>query len=119
MITKVTDKVLNINKFNFLQAFNDSKGKTSLSAICGFFITVIGAGGFVSSGLTVLIMVIFKFEKDQNVLNFLNSLTMQSATVIAMGVALVGANRLSKDKEISKETIDETKKEDDSTSEKI
>ncbi len=93
----------NINKFQWKQMFNDSKGKTSLSALCGFIITVIGSGGFVSSGLTVLLMVIFKFEKDQNVLNFLNSLTMQSVGVITLGAGLVGVNRISKDKEIAED----------------
>lgn len=40
---------LSINSFSFVQMFNDSRGKTSMSLVCGFIIVIVGCVGFLVS----------------------------------------------------------------------
>ncbi|MCU0385518.1 MAG: hypothetical protein MUE38_05790 [Flavihumibacter sp.] len=94
---------LSVNKINFAQMLNDSKGKTDVSLVCGFLCVVVGLGGFLCSGNLLAYMVIFETEKDANVLSFLNMLLLQSAGLVTVGLAAIGVNRVTKDKEIAPE----------------
>jgi len=40
---------LTVNKFSFVQMFNDSRGKTSASLFCGILIIIVSCIGFITS----------------------------------------------------------------------
>lgn len=92
-----------IDQFNWKQMFNNSKGKTSGILLAGFLACIVSTGGFFAAGNLMIIMVIFKLEKDINVINFLNMLVMQSIVFFSLGGTLLGAHRLSKDKPVEDE----------------
>ncbi len=93
---------LNIDKFQLPQLFNDSKGRTSPTLTAGFIACMVSLGGFLMSGNLIIVMVVFKFEKDPNVINFLQMIVMQSIGLFTLGGTMLGVHRLSKDKEITK-----------------
>jgi hypothetical protein len=92
---------LNIDKFSVRQLFNDSKGKTSPTLTAGFVACMVALGGFLAAGNLIIVMVIFKFEKDPNVINFLNMIVMQSIGLFTLGGTMLGVHRLSKDKQVN------------------
>ena len=75
---------LNINTVSFRQMFNDHRGKTSLSLVCGFIIIVTSCGGFVA-GISM------RF----------NDAIMGATIFVGAGVALVLGKTFSKPNEIS------------------
>jgi len=93
--------MININEFNWKQLFNDSKGKTSAVLLSGFLGCVISLGGFLASGNLIIVMVLFKLDKDTNIIGFLNTLVIQSLALFTLSASMLGVHRLSKDKEIS------------------
>jgi ABC-type multidrug transport system permease subunit len=92
-----------IDQFNWKQMFNNSKGKTSGTLVAGFIACMVSAGGFFASGNLMMIMVIFKLEKNSEVINFLNMMVMQSIVFFSLGGTLLGVHRLSKDKTVDDE----------------
>jgi hypothetical protein len=89
-----------IDKFNWPQMFNNSKGKTSASLFCGSVILLTSAITFLLSAAVMGLMLVFKYEKDINVIGFFNSLLMQSIAFAAVGGSLLGIHRLSSDKPV-------------------
>lgn len=102
--------LLNINKFNFVQLFNDSQGKTSLTLFVGFLAAIASLGGFIVSGNTILIMVIFKLEKNGDVINFMQTLNNTSLALFTVAASMITAHRLSKDKPVTEEAKQEESK---------
>jgi hypothetical protein len=96
-------KIPDMSKFHFPEIFNDSKGKTSPSLVCGVFTCVTALCGIICAGNTIVLMVVFKYEKDPNVIMFLQTLVLQCVVVLGIGVSLLGINRLSKDKPLTNE----------------
>lgn len=74
---------LSINTFSFVQMFNDSRGKTSMSLVCGFITVIVGCAGFLAS----------------IVLRFGEGVGGSSAFIIA-GSGLIIGKTFSKDKPI-------------------
>ena len=75
--------MLNIEKFNFKEAFNNSKGKTSISLICGAYMIFIGGIGFAYA-------VFSKYGEGM----------AASTGLCALGGGLLGVRRFTKDKEV-------------------
>ena len=100
---------MNIAKFSWAEMCNNSKGKTSGSLFAGLVILLTSAFTFVWSSIAIGCMLIFKFDKDANVINFFTMLVMQSIGFAAVGASLLGIHRLSKDKPVE---VEEAKKED-------
>jgi hypothetical protein len=96
---------MNIDKFNWAQMFNNSKGKTSGSLFCGVIILLDAALTFFMAAFTMAIMLVFKLENDPNIIGFFNMLLMQSIAFAAIGTSLLGIHRLSKDKPVEAEEI--------------
>jgi hypothetical protein len=94
---------LDINKFQWKQVFNNSKGKSDAILLGGTLTVFVGLGGFASSGLCILIMVIFHLEKDMNVINFLSNLLLQSLGLVGVGFTALGVDRVKADKDIKPE----------------
>lgn len=100
------DKVktkLDINRFQWKQVFNNSQGKSDAILLGGTLTVFVGLGGFSSSGLCILIMVIFHLEKDMNVINFLSNLLLQSLGLVGVGFTALGVDRVKDDKQIKAE----------------
>lgn len=95
--------MIGIDKFNWAQMANNSKGKTSGSLFCGVVILLTSALTFFMAAFTMGLMLVFKFEKDVNVINFFNALLMQSIAFAFVGGSLLGVHRLSKDKPVEEE----------------
>jgi hypothetical protein len=98
---------MNIAKFSWAEMCNNSKGKTSGSLFAGLVILLTSSFTFLWASLSVGGMLIFKFEKDINVINFFTMLVMQSIAFAAVGGSLLGIHRLSKDKPVE---VEEDKK---------
>jgi len=94
---------LDIQKFHLPELFNDSQGKTSPSLTAGFLACLVALGGIFMSGNTVLFMVVFKIEKDPNIIGFLQSLLTQCIALFGLGASMISIHRLSKDKIIDKD----------------
>jgi len=94
---------VNINKFQWSQLFNDSKGKTSASLVCGVLIVFSSCGGFLTAGISMSIMNIFNIAHNTEDNTFFQMLVMQSIAFATIGATLLGIHRLSKDKEIAEE----------------
>lgn len=95
---------LNIDKFQLPQLFNDSKGRTSPTLTAGFLGCMVALGGIIVPGNLIVAMVVFKFEKDPNVINFLQMIVMQSIGLFTLGGTMLGVHRLSKDKPVTPPT---------------
>lgn len=96
----MSNKKTDINKFQFQQMFNDSMGKTSPTIFSGWLIIVSSCGGFISAGLSMLLMIIFKIESRPNAESFLQVLIIQSIAFATIGATLLMGHRLSPDKKI-------------------
>ncbi len=94
-----------INKFNWPQIFNDATGKTSATLFSGVIIIISSAGGFISAGLSMMIVTLFKLQDNANMISFYQTLVMQSIAFAAIGAALLGVHRLSKDHKVDEDVI--------------
>ena len=74
---------LNINKFSFVQMFNNSKGKTSPGLVGGLLMIVVACLGFMWS-------VYFKY----------NDVIMGSGAFAVTGATLLGIRRFTDDKKL-------------------
>lgn len=91
---------LHINKFNFGQLFNDSNGKTDPSRFAGVIIVVVACGGFMSAGIAMIIMLVFKLESKPEIISFFEMLVLQSIAFGTIGAGLLGLHRFTKDEAI-------------------
>lgn len=89
---------MNIQKFEFVEMFNNSKGKTSPMLTLAFF------GGVVSllvfffcAGATFFMQV---FESKTDVTNLLTNITMQSVGLFTVCMGALTTRRFTKDKDI-------------------
>ena len=90
--------MLDINKFNFWQMFNNSKGKTSPMLLIAFFSGVIGCTVFASCAIVMYVLVVIEAKTD--VTTILNSVLMQSVAMVTLALSALGVRRFTKDKEI-------------------
>lgn len=98
---------MNIDRFNWPQMFNNSKGKTSASLFCG---TVLLLSATINISVSVIIgytMLIMETIDTEEVTSFSTMIVVQSLAEAAFGGSLLGIHRLSKDK-----PVEEDKKED-------
>jgi hypothetical protein len=95
---------LDIQKFKLPELFNDSNGKTSPTLTAGFIACMVSLGGIMTSGNIVLIMVLFKIERDPQTIGFLQNLLMQMIALFGLGGSMLGIHRLSKDKPINEDS---------------
>lgn len=98
---------LNISKFSISEAFSNSKGKTSISLICGFLLIVTGCFMGIKGSFT---------QHSESM--------FQGIAYATLGTALLGIRRLTNDKEINLEsesptTVTETKITTEETKTKI
>ncbi len=89
-----------ISKFSWAEAFSSANGKTSISLICGFIVTMTGCIGFGTSGLLFLIMTIFTNTKDETIIASMSTLIFQAVIVITIGSTLLGIRRFTPEKTI-------------------
>lgn len=94
---------LDISKFKFPELFNDSNGKTDASLVIGFLGCIVSLLGFILAGSSMLFMIIWKIEKDVNVINFLQMMVMQCIALFTLAGGMLGIHRLSKDKTVTNE----------------
>lgn len=86
--------MIDINKFQFSQMFNDSKGRTSPSKLVGFYACFISVSVF---GLGSIMAILDATEHTNNIIA---TVTMQSVALFIAGGTLLGIRRFTKDKEI-------------------
>jgi len=98
---------VDIAKFSWAEMCNNSKGKTSASLFCGLVILLVCALSFFLAASTIGLMLLFKYEKNIDVINFFSNLLMQSIGFSAVGASLLGIHRLSKDKPVEENKIEE------------
>ncbi len=87
-----------ISKFSFAEAFSTSAGKTSISLICGFIVTITGCLGFATSGVLFLVMTIWTKTKDVTIIGAMSTLIFQAVVVIGIGTTLLGIRRFTPEK---------------------
>ncbi len=88
---------MDINKFNFVQMFNNSKGKTSPMILIAFISGLIGSATFLSCAIIMFFLVGYKAKTD--VTNILNSVLMQSVGLVTLSLTALGVRRFTNDKE--------------------
>lgn len=77
---------MNIGKFVIAELFNNTKGKTSLSMLCAFILTVTGCSMGLKSAFTMS-----------------GEIALQGLGYATLGASLLGLRRFTKDKEIPAE----------------
>lgn len=87
---------LDINKFSFVQMFNDSKGRTSPSKVVGFYACVVSVTTF---GLGSMVAILDATELTGGIITIV---TVQSVALFVAGGTLLGIRRFTKDKEVDK-----------------
>jgi hypothetical protein len=87
-----------ISRFSLSEAFSTSTGKTSISLICGFIVTITGCLGFATSGVLFLIMTVWTHTKDVTIINAMSTLIFQAVMVITIGTTLLGIRRFTAEK---------------------
>jgi hypothetical protein len=90
--------MMDINKFNFVQMFNNSKGKTSPMILIAFLSGLSGVSTFVACAIIMFVLV--GYEAKTVVTNILNSVLMQSVAMVTLSLGALGVRRFTKDKEI-------------------
>lgn len=90
--------MVDINKFNFFQMFNNSKGKTSPMLVLGFYGGVVSVTVFLLCAMATFFMVIFEAKTD--VTQLLTNITMQSVGLFGVAGGMLVSRRFTKDKEI-------------------
>ncbi len=88
---------MDINKFNFVQMFNNSKGKTSPMILIAFSAGLIGSATFLSCAIIMFFLV--GYEAKTDVTNILNSVLMQSVGLVTLSLTALGVRRFTNDKE--------------------
>lgn len=91
---------MNIDKFNWPQMFNNSKGKTSGSLFCGVILIISGAVNIAFSVLMGYVIPILEIGDVKEITSFSTMVIVQSLAEISFGGALLGIHRLSKDKPV-------------------
>lgn len=92
------DKVVSINRFNFVQMFNNSKGKTSPMLVIAFWGGVISLLVFLVTSFITLIMVTHGTKAD--VTSILTNTQMQSVALFTVASGMLVTRRFTNDKEI-------------------
>jgi len=90
--------MMDINKFNFAQMFNNSKGKTSPMILIAFLSGFIGCFTFASCAIIMYFLVVYEAKTD--VTTILNSVLMQSVGMVTLSLGALATRRFTKDKEI-------------------
>lgn len=90
--------MMDINKFNFAQMFNNSKGKTSPMILIAVLSGVIGCFTFASCAIIMYFLVVYEAKND--VTTILNSVLMQSVAMVTISLGALATRRFTKDKEI-------------------
>ena len=90
--------MMDINKFNFAQMFNNSKGKTSPMILIAFLSGIIGCFTFASCAIIMYFLVVYEAKND--VTTILNSVLMQSVAMVTLSLGALATRRFTKDKEI-------------------
>lgn len=90
--------MVDINKFNFPQMFNNSKGKTSPMLVLGFYGGVVSVSVFLLCAMATFFMVIFEAKTD--VTQLLTNITMQAVGLFTVAGGMLVSRRFTKDKEI-------------------
>lgn len=86
--------MIDINKFQFAQMFNDSKGRTSPSKVVGFYACVVATTVFALASLKAI------SDPNEHTSNIITTVTIQSVLLFGAGGTLLGIRRFTKDKEI-------------------
>ena len=84
---------VDIHKFNWMEMFNDSKGRTSPGKVLGFFGGLISILTFLIAGIAI----VTKYGEGSNIGNVL----MYSVAMFYAAAALLGIRRFTKDKDIT------------------
>lgn len=90
---------MDINTFNFVQMFNNSKGKTSPMILVAFIAGLIGCATFATCAFIMLILVVHEAKTD--VTNILSNVLMQSVAMVTLSLGALATRRFTKDKEIN------------------
>jgi len=93
---------LNIDRFNFIQMFNNSKGKTSLMLFSSFIGVITSSLIFTLCGVIAAFMVMFE-AKSTDISNVLTSLAMQSVGLFTVSIGALTTRRFTDDKTITNE----------------
>lgn len=86
----------NPHKFEWIEIFNDSKGRTSPGKIVGFFACVVSILVFAIASMEA----VFTHSINDHTNAILTTITMQAVALFTVGSALLGIRRFTKDKDI-------------------
>lgn len=110
---------MDVDKFNWAQMFNNSKGKTSGMLVICFYAGIVSVSCFALVGLITIGASVYAMIAQENfarvlptdILNFLNNIMFQSLALFGSAAAGYGARRFTKDKDTTEETThtDDTK----------
>lgn len=90
--------MMDINKFNFVQMFNDSKGKTSSSKFLAIIGGLVSLGTFSSCAFVMLVLIAHEAKTD--ITSIVNLVMMQSVALFTICMGVLTTRRFTKDKEI-------------------